>query len=432
MGAQVDPEKSKTFSNAVLIALSSALGWGFELFDYTAFIFAATLFAPYFFPAADAATSLIYAIATASLTFFSRPLGGFLFGHYGDRLGRKSVWFIALLGMGVVSFAMGFLPTYQQVGIIATIALVSLRILQGIFINGEQAGGWVLTTEVAPSKWRGFFGGVVGMGAGLSQVFLSLSIFLASALAPGSQFAVMGWRIIFWVGILPLLVALFVRWKATESIEWRAKAAPKVEKIPLLAALRLNLRFFIVILLAYAGQTLFVFGSITFLPTFLKLYTTVTPASIATIVLVSNVAVMIGAPLWGMISDNRRRRRSYLTVAFLINAAILYPLMLVMSQGQVVPSLIAGVVLGFLNPLALSVMPAWIAENTKTSMRYSVLGTGNGFGVAIGGLAPYLVVMFSPGLGPAIATAAVAITGCLLAAFIIPFSPPDRAKQELE
>ncbi len=432
MSFTAETEKSKSFSKAALIATSSCLGWGFELFDYTAYIFASTLFAPYFFPASDAATSLLYAIATASLTFFSRPIGGIIFGHYGDRMGRKTAWFIALLGMGIVSFAMGFLPTYQQIGIAATVILVSLRLLQGIFLSGEQAGGWTLTAEESPSKWRGFFGGIVGIGAGLAQVMLSLSILVASALAPGSQFAVMGWRIIFWFGILPLLVAVIVRWKAGESVEWRAKAAPRVEKVPILAGIRANMRFFLVIVAAYTGQALFVFGSITFLPTFLRIYTAVPPSSIATITMVANIFVMIGAPLWGLVSDKMRSRKWFLTAAYLLNALILYPLMLTMSTGQVEASLLAGVVLGFLNPLGLAVLPVWVAENTRTSSRYSVLGTGLNIGMAIGGLAPYLSLVFSGTLTPALATASVAIFGCLLATFIIPFSPKDRVNLELE
>ena len=132
MGLPVDTEKTKSASKAALISFSSLLGWGFELFDFTTFIYAATLFAPYFFPAVDANTSLLYAFATNAVAFFARPVGGFVFGHFGDRLGRRTAWFVALIGMGIVSFAMGCLPTYQQVGILATILLVILRLLHDV------------------------------------------------------------------------------------------------------------------------------------------------------------------------------------------------------------------------------------------------------------------------------------------------------------
>jgi MHS family shikimate/dehydroshikimate transporter-like MFS transporter len=425
-----EPEKS--ISKAALVAFSSLFGWGFELFDFTAFLFAATLFAPYFFPASDANTSVLYAFATSSIAFFARPFGGFIFGHYGDKLGRKSVWFIALLGMGIISFLMGCLPTYQQVGIFATIALVFCRVLQGIFLSGEQAGGWVLIAEVSPAKWRAFFGGIVGAGSPFGQVLLSIAIFVASALAPGSLFAVWGWRIIFWVGVLPLIVALVVRYWASESIEWKAKAQPKIEKIPFLTALRADPKFFLVIFCSFAGQALFIYGSVTFLPSFFRLYTALPPASIAYINMAQAITCMIAAPIWGVISDVKKTRRRFIAVAFMIDALMIYPIMTVMGWSQIWPAIFAGIVLGFFTPMAVGVQPAWIAENTRTSVRYSFTAVASGFGSAVGGLAPYLVVQFSPALGAVYATTAVAIFGCLLASFTALFSPPDRVMKELD
>jgi MFS family permease len=431
--SSVDTDKQKTFSNALKIATTSLFGFSFEVFDNTAYIFASTLFAPFFFPSANAQTSILLAFATVSLTFISRPIGGIFFGHFGDRIGRKVVWFLALAGTGLVSVLIGFLPTYQQVGLFATVALITLRLLQGFFISAEQAGGWILTEENSPSKWRAFFGSVIGIGAGFSQVLLSIAIFLASTLAPGSQFAVFGWRIIFWFGAIPFFIALIARWKISESIEWKVKAAPKVERIPLLTALKSNGKFFLIILLAWFGQNFFTMGSITFLPSFLKLYTLNSPSSIATIVLIANLGVMVGAPIWGYISDKRRSRRTFLTLAFLTNAVLLYPLIVIFNLGIVWISLLAGITLGFFNPLHISVLPAWVTENTKTSVRYSMLASAHSIGAALGGLAPYTVVLLSLTLGPVTSTAMVAISGCLVGALaIFFFSPGDRVGKVLQ
>jgi MHS family shikimate/dehydroshikimate transporter-like MFS transporter len=433
--SSIDIDKEKTFSNALKIAISSCFGFGFEVFDFTAYIFASTLFAKFFFPSKNPETSLLLAFLTVSLTFFSRPVGGIFFGHFGDRIGRKVIWFIALAGTGLVSILMGFLPTYQQVGLLATVALITLRLLQGFFISAEQAGGWVLTEESAPSKWRGFFGSVVGIGAGFSQVLLSIAIFLASTLAPGSQFTLIGWRIIFWFGAIPLFLALIIRWKISESPEWKAKAAPKVEKIPLLAALKSKStrKFFFIILIAYFAQNFFTYGSITFLPSFLKLYTPNSPTAIATIVLIANLGVMVGAPVWGYISDKRKSRKTFLTFAFLTNAVLLYPLIFIFNLGLVGISLFAGIILGFFNPLQISILPAWVTENTKTSVRYSIMSTAHSIGAAFGGFAPYIVVLLSLTLGPVTSTAMVSILGCLVGALAISlFSPADRIEKELE
>jgi MFS family permease len=433
--SSIELDKEKTFSNALKIAIASSFGYGFEIFDFTAYIFASTLFAKFFFPSANPQTSLLLAFLTVSLTFFSRPVGGFFFGHFGDKMGRKVIWFIALAGTGLVSILIGFLPTYQQVGVFATMALIILRLLQGFFISAEQAGGWVLTEEHAPSKWRGFFGSVVGIGAGFSQVMLSLAIFLASALAPGSQFALIGWRIIFWFGAIPLFLALIIRWRISESVEWKVKAASKVEKVPLLTALKSKSarNFFLILLIVYFGQNFFANGSITFLPSFLRLYTSNSPVYIATIVLIANIGVMVGAPIWGYLSDKRRSRKTFLALAFLINAALLYPLIFIFKLGMVGISILAGIILGFFNPLQLSILPAWAAEHTKTKERYSIMATAHSIGAAFGGLAPYTVVLLSLTLGPVTSTAMVAILGCLVGAlFVSLFSPPDQIKKELD
>jgi MFS family permease len=432
MGEATDLEKAKTFSGASKIAISSALGFGFEMFDFTAYVYASTLFAPLFFPTGSYSASLVLAFLTASLTFFSRPVGGIIFGHFGDRIGRKPIWLLSLLGMGVVSITMGFLPTYQQIGIAATLALIILRIFQGFFTSGEQCGGWVLSEEFSPCNWRGFFGSVAGMGAGLSQVMLSIAIFIASYFAPGAQMAVLGWRIIFWVGVAPLVVALISRWKVSESIEWKAKVKTQIEKVPLVSAIKRDKRFFLIVLLAYTGQNLFVWGSITFLPSFLKLYTTIGTANTATVVLVANLFVMAGVPIWGYFSDRTKSRRKFLVISYLINAAVLLPLITILGSSNVSLSLIAGIILGFVNPLGLAVLPAWVSENTKTSERYSIMGTAHGLGVAFGGMAPYLVVAFSSSLGAINSTAMFAILGCLIAAAAISFSPADRVGKDLQ
>ena len=390
------------------------------------------MFAPFFFPSSNGQTSLLLAMATVSLTFISRPIGGIFFGHFGDRIGRKSVWLYTLVGIGIASILIGFLPTFQQVGLIATVALIALRLCQGFFFAGEEAGGWVLTVESAPSKWRGFSGSIVGIGAGLGQVLLSISILLASTLAPGSEFSVWGWRIIFWFGAVPFILALIFRWKISESVEWKAKAASKVEKIPLVAAFKNNKKFFIITLIAFFGQTFFIYGSIIFLPSFLKLYTTNSPSAIATIVLVANVAVMFGSPIWGYLSDKMKSRRTFLTLAFLINASILYPLIFVFNLGIVGFSIFAAIALGFINPTTTGILPSWITENTRTSARYSAIASARSMGQAIGGLAPYTVVLLSATLGPVFGTALISIIGCLSAVIAIPFSPADRVGKTLE
>lgn len=432
MSASADIERSKSFSKALMISISSAFGWGFELFDFTAFMFAATLFYPYFFPSADQNTSILYAFMTSGVAFISRPLGGFIFGHYGDRLGRKSIWFVSLLGMGLTSFAIGCLPTYQQVGILATILLITLRALQGFFLAGEMAGGWTLTTEVAPARWRALLAGVVATGATMSGFLLSMAIYVASAAAPGPAFPVWGWRIIFWVGLLPLAVALIIRWRAAESLEWKLKAKPAIEKIPFVTAIRTDLRFFLVIFFTFGGQAIFLYGSVTFIPSFFRLYTGFNPNEIAILVFIGSLLSFTMAPVWGLISDIRKSRKWFIALGFTLNAITVFPTIYVMGLGFLWFAAAANALLHMFVPIANSTLPVWIAENTRSTVRYSMIAVGTGFGAALGGLAPILVVYLSPSLGAVNSVSLIATLGCIIAIIAVVFSPRDRAKQDLK
>ncbi|TRM84512.1 MFS transporter, partial [Sulfolobus sp. F3] len=142
----------KKLSEAIKVAISANLGWGFELFDLVVYLYVATTIAPLFFPSTSRIASLLEFLLTIVIGYFARPLGGIFFGHYGDKLGRKRMWFISLLGMGIATILIGFLPTYYQIGVLATVLLIILRILQGFFLAGEWGGGMTLVTEVAPSN----------------------------------------------------------------------------------------------------------------------------------------------------------------------------------------------------------------------------------------------------------------------------------------
>ena len=200
------------------IALASAIGTTIEWYDFFLYGTAASLvFNQLFFPRLSPASGIIAAFATFAVGYLSRPIGSLIFGHFGDRVGRKSMLISSLFIMGGGTFIIGLLPTYRQVGIWAPILLVIMRILQGIGIGGEYGGAVVMAVEYAPARRRGFFGSwpQVGVPAGL---LISSGVFAAvSALTPKAAFISYGWRIGFLLSIVLVVIGLYVRLKVLET-----------------------------------------------------------------------------------------------------------------------------------------------------------------------------------------------------------------------
>lgn len=148
----------KPSREALKLAVSANLGWGFELFDLVVYLYAGTVMAELFFPSESYVASLLAFYLTLVTGYFARPVGAVIFGHYGDRIGRKHIWFLSLLGMGLATILIGFLPTYAQVGVLAPALILVLRTVQGIFLAGEWGGGMTFVVENAPDHLRGLYG----------------------------------------------------------------------------------------------------------------------------------------------------------------------------------------------------------------------------------------------------------------------------------
>jgi len=147
------------------VALASAIGNMIEYYDFTLYATATALvFNKVFFPSSDPLVGSLLAFATFFVGYCARPLGGVLFGHFGDRVGRKTALLLTILIMGLGTFLIGFMPTYAQIGVAAPISLIVLRLIQGIGIGGEYGGGMTMTVEHAPADRRGFFSSLVHIG----------------------------------------------------------------------------------------------------------------------------------------------------------------------------------------------------------------------------------------------------------------------------
>ncbi|WP_225734938.1 MFS transporter [Pseudoclavibacter endophyticus] len=221
------------------VAFTSTLGTTIEWYDYFIYAAAAALvFAPQFFPSEDPVTGLLASFATFAVGFIARPIGGLVMGHFGDRVGRKSMLVLSVLLMGVGTVGIGLLPNYEAIGVLAPILLVFLRLVQGFGVGGEWGGAVLMTVEHAPRAKRTFYGSLVQMGVPLGIILSNLAFILVLNVIEPDAFAAWGWRLPFLVSALLVVVGLVIRLRVTESPTFaKLRDTQAVKRFPLLEML---------------------------------------------------------------------------------------------------------------------------------------------------------------------------------------------------
>ncbi|OYD75218.1 UNVERIFIED_ORG: MFS transporter [Burkholderia sp. CF145] len=200
------------------VAAASTIGTAAEYYDFFVYGTAAVLvFGAKFFPSSDPLIGTLAAFATYAVGFVARPLGGIVFGHFGDRIGRKKALIVTILIVGLGTFAIGLLPDYSQIGVWAPASLILIRVLQGFGVGGEQAGAVLLTAEYAPPRERGFFASLVQLGAPAGFLIPSGLFALLSATLTHEQLMDWGWRLPFLGSIVLVVVGLYIRLRTEES-----------------------------------------------------------------------------------------------------------------------------------------------------------------------------------------------------------------------
>jgi MFS transporter, MHS family, shikimate and dehydroshikimate transport protein len=216
------------------IVWSSVIGTAVEWYDFLIYGAATALvFNKIFFAAGDPALATIAAFGTYSIGFLARPLGAAIFGHFGDRIGRKAMLAITIIVMGLGTFLIGLLPTYQQIGVAAPLLLVVLRFLQGIGLGGEWGGAVLMVVENCPTHKRGFLGSMVQVGNPVGNL-AAIGMFALVSQLPENDFMTWGWRIPFLISVLLVGVGLWIRLRMEETAVFRSiKAKNEVVKIPI-------------------------------------------------------------------------------------------------------------------------------------------------------------------------------------------------------
>jgi MHS family shikimate/dehydroshikimate transporter-like MFS transporter len=374
--------------SVVRVVAASFVGTAIEWYDFFLYGTAAALVFPrLFFPQADPVAGQLAALGTYAVGFVARPVGGVLFGHYGDRFGRKAALVATLVLVGLSTCAMGLLPTYEVAGAWAPVLLVALRFVQGLGVGGEWAGAVLLVVEHGSSRGRGFLASWVQAGAPVG-LLLATAAFGAASQLPEDDFLAWGWRIPFLLGVVLTGVGLFLRTRVLESplFERAAREAPATP--PLVEVLRQHPRNVLLAMGARVAENGYYYFFTVFGLSYGAGYLGLPRDLLLTGVLLGAGAHLIATPLFGALSDRVGRRPVYLGGAVFL-AAYAFPFFWLMGTretGWVWAALVGGMVghAAMYGPQA-----AFLAELFGTRVRYT--GASLGYQLAAplsGGLAP--------------------------------------------
>ena len=390
LGSQIMTQKTPKKA-----ATAAWVGSALEYYDFAIYGTAAALVFPYiFFPTGDDTTSHVAAFATFGVAYVARPIGSFAMGHIGDRLGRRKVLITTLLMMGASTFLIGCLPTYGQVGILAPILLVLLRLLQGLSASGEQAGANAMSFEHAPDDRRGFFTSFTLSGTQGGQV-LAPAIFLPlAAILSDDQLRSWGWRIPFWISAFVVLVGYLIRRNLEETPEFQHETAhadtrgAEAPQTPLRELFRDHwtsvVRVFFAAFIA-SVNTMFAVFALSFatsddigIDSTLMLW----------VAIVANIAAILTIPVWATLSDRVGRKPVFAT-GILGSGLLTFAFLGAIASADEVMVLVTGILLaGIVYSMPNAVWPATYAEYFPTSVRLSGMAIGTQFGFALAGFSP--------------------------------------------
>ncbi|MFJ7791058.1 MFS transporter [Pseudomonas sp. NY15349] len=358
----------------------SGLGTALEFYDFIIYGTAAALVFPQvFFPHMDHLTATLVAFSAFGAGFLARPLGGLVFGHFGDRIGRQKVLVATLLLMGMSTFLIGCLPGHASVGVVAPILLVLLRLVQGFAAGGEWGGAALFGIESAPPGRRGLWGSFTSMGIGVGGI-LGAGVFAIVSAAFDDNLVDFAWRIPFWLGGTLVLIGLYARLRAPAAA---TASLTKPVRAPLAEALRQRPRQLLLCTgIAFGYCTIAYIGSTFFLTYATQVGFGSTEALMFDLTL--SVAIVLSAPLFGYLSDHLGRRTvmSFGAAAMALGLFVFFSLV---GMKSFAIALCAYSLTGLLMGATQGPIPAFLGEQFPRSMRYSGISASYQVGAALGG-----------------------------------------------
>jgi len=424
-----DQQHQKHLRRAVI---ASTIGTAIEWYDFFLYGIAAGLILPkLFFPQDDPFSATIGAFITFAVGFVARPIGAAIFGHYGDRIGRKASLVATLMLMGVATFAVALVPTYDAIGIWGAVILAALRILQGIGVGGEWGGAVLMSMEwTRTNKHRGFAASWPQFGVPLGLALANIVV-LGVSYATGPDFLTYGWRIPFFLSLLLVGVGMYIRLGVVETPTFRKlQENNEISKAPMLEVIKRHPREIILSALARTGEnaSFYIFTAyiLTYGTQILKYDRNVLLQALV----VGALFGLVWIPLSGWLSDKIGRRRMYL-IGVVFTAVFAYAYFWLLGQSSTAVFLAIGVSL-FAHSLMYGPQAAMIAENFTGKLRYSGASIGYQLtAIVAGGPAPIVAtyLLRETGSGYSIA---VYLTICCLVSVVATLMLKDRTGRDID
>ncbi|MGM0778909.1 MAG: MFS transporter [Bacillota bacterium] len=422
----------KKLEKKVLIA--SLIGSSIEWFDYFLYgTVAALVFNQMFFHSDDPAVGLMLAYASFALAFFIRPLGGVIFSHIGDKIGRKKTLVLTLSLMGGATVLMGFLPTYDNIGAAAPILLILLRLIQGIGLGGEWGGALLLAVEYAPKNRRGFFGSIPQMGVTIGMLLGTLALSIMTLL-PEEAFLSWGWRVPFILSALLVFFGLWIRKGIDETPSFKkAQEKGEIAKIPFVETMRSHWKEVLIAVGAKVVETapFYIFGTfiVSYATTQLGFSRTVTLNAVTIATIITTILI----PIMGKLSDKIGRKKLYVggTVLMMLYA---FPYFWLLHQGSAVLLVVATILgLGIIWAPITAVLGTMFSEIFKSNVRYTGITLGYQIGAALaGGTAPLVATALLNAYDNSYVPVALYIMLAAAISLIAIASVRDRSNQDLD
>jgi len=401
----LDPEARRR--HLVRAVTASAIGTTIEWYDFFLYgVAAATVFPQKFFPGSDPFIGTLLSFSTYFVGFAARPLGAAIFGHYGDRVGRKALLIITMMMMGVATVGLGLVPSYATIGIWGAVLLTLGRVLQGISVGGEWSGSVLIAGEWTDPNARGFTTSFAQLGAPAGMVLANGALALMTVVTSEADFLDWGWRIPFLASIVLVFVGLYIRIGILETpVFARLKAQGTVSSAPVLDVLKKNWRQVVLTALLRTGQQVPFYIFTTYIITYATQQLGFGRSTILNFVMIQSIISTMTIPLMGHLSDiyGRRRITALGCVVMMIFPFVYFWLLDTRSVWGVFVAIAVGLPL---HDLQYGPQAAFIAESFPGSLRYS--GSSLGYQLAsitAGGPAPILAVILLRQFGTSMAIA---------------------------
>ena len=390
--ALTNPRTQRSPRNAQRAAAASAIGTTIEWYDF--FIYgtaAATVFGPRFFPQISPVAGTLASFATFGVGFIARPIGGIVMGHFGDRIGRKSMLVWSLMLMGLSTLAIGLLPDYERIGVWAPALLIVCRLLQGFALGGEWGGAVLMSVEHAPPERRGLYGSVVALGLPIGIV-LSNAVFLAtSVLADPEEFRAWGWRVPFLASVVLVGVGLFIRVGLPESPAFDdVRRRGDTRRLPVVDVLRGNARTVLLAAGSYTGISALGYVVLVYYVSYATAVLRLPLPTVLTLLLLAATLFAVSVVVFARWSDRIGRRRIMLwgNAALVVWSAMFFPLLDTRSLPAIAAALCGILVL---QGAYIGTQPAVFSELFPPAIRYSGASVSNTLGTLLGGApAPFV------------------------------------------